>query len=117
MASDAIYSIMSGASVILIWQPQGNTQGLSYPEGIWTDTSKLRGGKPTPYYYTSVALKQYFGPGTQLYKPSVSNSTVTVIASAHKMMLVNHLSTQQNVVVDNTTIKLDPYQVLVTATV
>jgi hypothetical protein len=33
------------------------------------------------------------------------------------MMLVNHLSTQQNVVVDNTTIKLDPYQVLVTATV
>jgi hypothetical protein len=117
MASDAIYTIMSGASVTLIWQPQGNTHGLSYPEGIWTDTSKSKGGKPTPYYYTSTALKRYFGPGTQLYKPSVSNSTVTVIASAHKMMLVNHLSTQQNVVVDNTTIKLDPYQVLVTATV
>ncbi len=117
MASDAIYTLMSGASVILIWQPQGNTHGLSYPEGIWTDTSKSKGGKPTPYYYTSTALKRYFGPGTRLYKPSVSNSTVTVIASAHKMMLVNHLSTQQNVVVDNTTIKLDPYQVLVTATV
>ena len=117
MASDAIYTILSGASVILIWQPQGNTQGLSYPEGIWTDTSKFRGGKPTPYYYTSVALKQYFGPGTRLYKPSVSSSTVTVIASAHKMMLVNHLSTQQNVTVDSRMIKLDPYQVLVTATV
>jgi hypothetical protein len=116
MASDAIYTIMSGASVTLIWQPQGNTQGSSYPEGIWTDTNKSKGGKPTPYYYTSVALKQYFGPGTQLYKPTISNSTITVIASAQKMMLVNHLSTQQNVMVDNTVIKLGPYQVLVTAT-
>jgi hypothetical protein len=116
MASDEIYTIMSGASVALIWQPQGDTQGLSYPEGIWTDTSKSRGGKPTPYYYTAAALKQYFGPGTQLYKPTISSSNVTVIASAQKMMLVNHLSTPQNVVVDNKAIRLDPYQVLVTDT-
>jgi hypothetical protein len=117
MASDEIYTIMSGASVTLIWQPQGNAQGLSYPEGIWTDTSKSRGGKPTQYYYTSAALKQYFGPGTQLYKPTVSSSDITVIASAQKMMLVNQLSTQQNVIVDSKAITLDPYQVLVTATV
>ena len=117
MASGEIYTAMSGASVTLIWQPQGNTQGFSYPEGIWTDTSKSGGGKPTPYYYTSTALKQYFGPGTHLFKPTVSSSDVTVIASAQKMMLANHLSTQQNVIVDSKVITLDPYQILITATV
>ena len=117
MASAEIYTVMSGASVMLIWQPQGNTQGFSHPEGIWTDTSKSGGGKPTPYYYTSAALKQYFGPGTQLYKPTVSSSDVTVIVSAQKMMLVNHLPTQQNVIIGSKVITLGPYQVLITPTV
>ena len=117
MASAEIYTAMSGASVILIWQPQGDAQGLSYPEGIWTDTSRPRGGKPTPYYYTSAAIKHYFGPGTHLYKPTLSSSNITVIASAQEMMLVSHLPIQQDAIVDGQTITLSPYQVLVTATV
>lgn len=117
MASGEIYAAMSGASVLLTWQPQGNAQGFSFPEGIWTDTVMSGGGKLTPYYYTAAAFKAYFGPGTKLYKPVVSTSTVSVIASAQKMMLVNHLSTLQNVIVDGKTITLAPYQVLITQTV
>ena len=118
MASGAIYTALSGASVLLIWKPQGDAQGFSFPEGIWTDTSASGGGQATKYYYTSSAFKAYFGPGTSLYKPMVSpSSTVTVIASTQKMMLVNHLSVQQKVVVDGTAFILGPYQVLVTQTV
>jgi hypothetical protein len=117
MASSEIYTAVSGAAVLLIWQPQGDASGLSFPEGIWTDTSTQGGGQPTPYYDTSAAFKEYFGPGTQLYKPTISTSDVTVIASAQKMMLVNHLSTQQNIIVDGTSLVLGPYQVLVTSTI
>src|SRR5260370_29134458 len=38
MASGAIYVATSGAAVLLIWQPSGDALGLSFPEGILTDT-------------------------------------------------------------------------------
>jgi hypothetical protein len=116
MASDEIYTAMSGAAVLLTWQPQGDTHGFSFPEGIWTDTSTSGGGQPTDYYFTAAAFKANFGPGTPLYQSVVSPPTVTVIASAQKMMLVNQLPTQQMVTVDGTIIDLGPYKVLLTQT-
>jgi len=116
MTSGEIYTAMSGAAVLLIWQPQSDAQGFSFPEGIWTNTSTSRGGQPTKHYYTLEAFKTYFGPGTKLYQSTVSTSAVTVITSAQKMMLVNHLSTLQDVIVDGTTIILSPYQVKVIQT-
>ena len=112
MASDEIYTAMSGAAVLLTWQPQGDAQGYSYPEGIWTDTRVVGGGQPTAYYYTAMAFKKYFGPGTYIYQPTVSTSTVTAITSGREMMVVNHLTTSQTVIVNGVTIQLGPYQVL-----
>lgn len=116
MASGEIYTLKSGASVLLIWQPQGDTSGFSFPEGIWNSTSVAGGGQATAYYATSKAFKDYFGPGTGLSNTSVSTSNVTVLASSTEMMLVNHLATQQSVTVNGNSFTLNPYQVLVTNT-
>ena len=114
ITSGEIYTAMSGAAVLLMWEPQGDASGFSLPEGIWTDTGKQEGGQPTKHYYALVAFKAYFGPGTRLYKTTASTEDVTVIASSVKMMLVNHLATQQIVVVNDSSFTLNPYQVLVT---
>jgi hypothetical protein len=111
MASGQIYTLRSGATVPLIWKPQGDASGFSFPEGIWTDTRSAGGGQPTPYYATSNALKNDFGPGTQLYRTTASSSTITVMASAAKTMLVNRLSTNQQVSVNGAVVTLSPYQV------
>ena len=114
MASDEIYTLSSGAAVLLIWEPQGNANGFSFPEGIWNDTSIAGGGQATSYFATSKAFKDFFGPGTGLYKTITSTHDVTIIVSSVKMMLVNHLATQQNVVINSSSFTLNPYQVLVT---
>lgn len=113
MASAEIYTLRSGAAVALIWQPQGDRNGFSFPEGIWTDTGSVGGGQATPYYATAKAFKDYFGSGTQLYQTSISGPNLTVLASSTKVMLVNHLSIQQKVVVNASTVILNPYQVTV----
>jgi hypothetical protein len=111
MTSGEIYTLRSGAIVPLIWKPQGDASGFSFPEGIWTDTRIAGGGQPTPYYSTSSALKNYFGRGTQLYRTASSSPTVTVMASAAKTMLVNRLPSEQEVSVNGTVFTLSPYQV------
>ncbi len=116
MASDEIYTLDSGAAVLLIWKPQGDANGYSYPEGIWNDTRIARGGQATNYFATSKAFKDFFGPGTGLYKTTASTRDVTIIASPLKMMLVNHLATPQIVVVNGSNFTLNPYEMLVTDT-
>jgi hypothetical protein len=116
MASGEIYTLLSGANVLLIWGPQGDAQGFSFPEGIWTDTRISGGGKPTPYYGTAQAFQAYFPPGTQLYRTTTSNTTVTVLASKAVTMLVNRLSTSQYVSVNNIVISLKPYEVYLLST-
>lgn len=113
MASDAMYTLMSGANALFIWQPQGDSKGFSFPEGIWNDTSLQGGGQATPFYLTSLDLKNYFGPGTPVYAATVSSPTVTAMASATKMMLVNRLALAQKVIVNGHTLTLNPYQVTV----
>ena len=116
MASGQIYTLLSGASVLLIWGPQGDTQGLSFPEGIWTDTRVSGGGRPTPYYSTAQAFKAHFPPGTQLYRTTTSNTSLTVLASAAVTMLVNRLSTAQTVSVNSVVVSLQPYEVYLLST-
>jgi hypothetical protein len=116
MASDEIYTLLSGANVLLMWGPQGNTQGLSFPEGVWTDTRVHSGGQPTLYYGTAQALKAYFPPGTQLYRTTTSNTTLTVLASQTVTILVNRLSTSQYVSVNGIVISLKPYEVYLLST-
>jgi hypothetical protein len=116
MASGHIYTLLSSADVLLIWGPQGDTQGLSFPEGIWTDTRVSGGGRPTPYYSTAQAFKTHFPPGTQLYRTTTSNTSLTVLASAAVTMLVNRLSTTQTVSVNGVVVSLQAYEVYLLST-
>ncbi len=109
--------LMSGGSSALLWQPQGDKDGYSFTEGLFTDTAIANGGKATRFAASSQALKDNFGPGTTLRKVTTSNNNLTVVASKTKMMLINHLAGKQTVVVNGKSFTLDGYQVLVTAAV
>ncbi len=116
MAAAEIATVQSGAAAALIWSPQGNARGFSYPEGIWTNPFRAGGGQATPYYATSYAFMHYFGPGTWLYKTTTSTINVSVIASATKTLVVNRLSWVQEIIVNGIAYYLNPYQVIVIRT-
>jgi hypothetical protein len=109
-ADDAISNIKLGVSYALQWgasSPNGVTGDRDIPETMMTDS-----GQPTPMFYSMKDFKNYFGPGTPLYRTAVSSPNVTALASRAKTMLVNHLPTNQIITVNGTTVNLAPYQVL-----
>lgn len=108
MANDMIYTLKSGAFYAFPWGTQGDSSGFNLPETIMTSQ-----GQPTPQYYTLKAFKDYFGPGTELYKATSSSPDITVLASSAKTMLVNHLGSSQTVNVNSIQVTLQPFQVLV----
>jgi len=110
MANALIRTAQSGAAVALVWGPQGDAQGFSYPEGICSDTGVAGGGQPTPYQATAQAFKEAFGPGTQLYQ-AASSPPVVVLASATKVLLVNTAATAMTVSVAGMTIVLAGFEV------
>ena len=90
MASALAYTVRSGASVALIWKPQGDAQGFAHPEGIWTDSSLADGGQATPFYHTLKALNDFWGPGVPIYRVVSSEPAKVVgIATQAKTMLIN----------------------------
>jgi hypothetical protein len=109
--------LTSGGSSALLWQPQGDKDGYSFSEGLYTDTTNANGGKATLFASSSQAFKDHFGPGTAIRKVSMSNSNLTVIASSTTMMLINHLAGKQTVIVNGKSFTLGGYQVLVTKAV
>ncbi|GCE12646.1 hypothetical protein KTT_25050 [Tengunoibacter tsumagoiensis] len=115
-ASNEIYTLQSGVNVLFLWDPQGDMQGLSTPEGMWTDTRRSGGGQATPYFGTALAFKTYFAPGTQIYPATVSTHTISVLASATATMLVNRLGQIQHVAINGYLVTLQPYQVSLVTT-
>jgi hypothetical protein len=112
MASALIKTIKGGSAVVLIWQPEGDDTGLSFPTGIWTSTANSGGGKPTPYYYTSKLLKDHFSKGVAIVSSIVNSDEVSVLASEEKVMLVNQTGSSTSVRLNrNTIISLMPYEV------
>lgn len=115
MAAGMIKSIAAGYSNLMIWQPQGDAQGFSFPMGIWTNTRMAGGGQPTLYYYTQKGLNDYFSEGAKIYKSSSSPiNTISVLATESAVMLVNHLNEQVKVNIKGIPeqLTLNPYEVL-----
>jgi hypothetical protein len=109
-ANDIIQNILLGTSYALQWgasSPDGVTGDSDIPETMMTDS-----GQPTPIFYTMKDFKNYFGPGTPLYRTTISLPSVTVLASRAKTMLVSHLPSDQTVIVNGLTVHLASYQVL-----
>lgn len=111
MAEGLMRMVESDASAVLIWQPQGDATGASFPVGLFTDTRVAGGGQQTVYYAVYQALHDDFGPGTQLYKATASPPAVDVLASATKILLVNELPTPLTVDLNGTTRMLGGYEV------
>ncbi|MBV9021800.1 MAG: hypothetical protein JOZ71_13930 [Ktedonobacteraceae bacterium] len=110
-ADDTISNIKLGVSYALQWgasSPHGVTENPDIPETMMTDS-----GQPTPMFYSMKDFKNYFGPGTPLYRTAVSSPNVTALASRAKTMLVNHLPSNQIITVNGTTLNLAPYEVLI----
>ncbi len=104
MTSGLLHTLRSGASAAFIWGPQGNSAGLSYPEGLWTDTRVAGGGQPTKYYYTQQAIHDYFPEGTTLMTLTSSDATgVDGIASATKALILNKTAETTNVSINQST--------------
>lgn len=112
MTNAMIDTVQSGAFYALTWGVEGGLEGV-YKEGDGQQEGLLSGGKPTPFYYSLQDLKTYFAPGTQLYNTTISQPTVSVLASQSKTLLVNQLGSTQNVTVNGQPFVLTAYQVAV----
>ena len=112
MASCMIETIKAGYANAMIWQPQGDSEGCSFPLGIWTDTQITGGGQPTLYYYTQKAFMDFFSKGAVIFNTASSTEDVSVFASEHNTLLVNHLDEPVYVTVnDDVSTILDAYEV------
>ncbi len=120
MANSLIYTLKSGAVLPLVWDSNGDAQGNAFPVSLYTgvqDTgiggAGVNGGKPTTYTPTSKGFKDYFQPGTQLTKVTVSDPTqVVALSSKTKILLVNKTAGDVVATVNGTNLNLSPYQVL-----
>jgi len=112
IANDYMETMKAGSTYMLMWGMQGDGQGLTgdpgNPEAIMTNT-----GKTTPVYTSMKAFKDFFPPGTQLYKTTSSSSNISVVASKTKAILVNKQGTAQTVTVNGKQVSLTAYQVAV----
>jgi hypothetical protein len=98
----------AGGAVAFSW---GWSINGASDSGIWTPT-QAGGGKPLPVYFSYKAFKDYFGPGTQIYKTTVSDpESIEALASANHIMLVNKTARSFNVGIGNTVVVLKSYQV------
>ncbi|MFV0269622.1 MAG: T9SS type A sorting domain-containing protein [Draconibacterium sp.] len=114
MAAGLIKSIIAGYANLMIWQPQGNAQGFSYPLGIWTDTEIAGGGQPTLFYETQKGLHNFFSEGTEIYKTTTSSAdVVSVMVCDTAILLVNQLyeSVKVNIVGIDDELVLSPNEV------
>ncbi len=113
--SDMIATLQAGAAYAFPWGVSGDSEGLTGNPGFpilpMTDE-----GKPTPIFAGIKALKDYFGPGTPLYKATVTPGGVTVLASKTKTMLVNRSGFSLDILINGRVLKLSPYQIIVIPT-
>lgn len=105
--------LKAGGAVALEW---GGTGGGTNVTGLWTSTDTADGGQPLPWYYSCKALKDYFGPGTKIYKATSSSPDVEVLAAPSKTMLVNKTPKTLTIAIKSTIVTLNPYQVRVITT-
>ncbi|MFL5628338.1 MAG: hypothetical protein ACJ788_22390 [Ktedonobacteraceae bacterium] len=102
--------LKAGGAAAFSWGGLG--EGTS-STGLWTTTT-AEGGQPLPWYYSLKAFKDYFAPGTRIYKTTVSAPrSIEVLASATRIMVVNKTARSITVNINDLIVSLNPYQVSV----
>ena len=112
--SNIIRAGVAGVNYLLLWEMEGTTGGASPTtgEGVWTDTARAGGGKPTALYTALIDLHQNFPEGTPLYRTTVTGP-VTALAGARSVLMVSHSSTPLTVRVNQAQVRLGPFGVRV----
>jgi hypothetical protein len=112
MASSLIKCIKAGSSAVLIWQPEGDKDGFSFPLGLWTSTDNAGGGKPTPFYDTYSHFKEHFSEGAEIVKTSFNSEDINTIATKDKVLMVNQGNTVTEATINGEQpVLLNPYEV------
>ena len=107
--------IKDGGAAALEW---GGTGEGTKASGLWTATDHSNGGQALPWYSSYKAFKDYFGPGTTIYKNTTTSSDFAILATADKTMLVNKTERKLSIQINQSiNIELEPYQVKVVSTV
>lgn len=102
--------LKAGGAVALSWGGLGDRQSDT---GLWTPPI-AGGGQGLPWFYSFKAFKDYFSPGTKIYKTVVSApDSIEALASANIIMLVNKTTKSLTVSVNGSVVSLSPYQVRV----
>lgn len=114
MTDGLIKMVKGGAARAFMWGPQGepNTNGWMHPLGLFTNTKIAGGGIATPFYASQKALNDHFPAGTALYSTDNNNTSVTVLASSSKLLMVNKTAVTQIAKIDGKDLTLTGYQVL-----
>jgi hypothetical protein len=100
----------AGGGAAFSWGGLGEGTASS---GLWTAPT-VGGGQPLPWYDSFKAFKEYFAPGTPIYKTSVSQPvSIEALAAATRVMLVNKTANSITLSINNTIVTLYPYQVSV----
>lgn len=113
MATSLLRMVESGARLALLWGPEGDAEGASFPLGLWNDATRPAGGQPTPYYATQLAFRQHFPTGTARYQVTTSSSQVLALASALKVLAINTAPTPVPVALGDRITALAGYEVRV----
>ncbi len=114
--SDAIIKIIkAGGRSALLWG--GIQTGNWYVnQSLFTNTNVSGGGQAYPWYYSLKAIKDYFGPGTQIFSTISSSNNIAVMSGPVKTMLVNKTSSALSVNLSGVLHNLAAYEVKVVNT-
>ena len=111
MACSLLRMVEGGVRAALLWGPEGDANGVSFPQGLWTDTNKPGGGRPTPYYATQQAFHEYFKAGTPRYAVTTSSAQILALASAQKVLVINTAPTPVAILLAGVQVQLAEYAV------
>ena len=99
----------SGASVALLWQPEG---GPGQCIGcLWSDTARADGGRATPFAQSLRAFVAGFPPGSKLVRAVVAPAPIAVLASTKTIVLVNTSPNPVEAAVNGLSVPLRGYEV------
>lgn len=113
LASMLYHELISGTAVSLRWEPQAQP-GAPYggnDQNLFSDTLVPGGGRPFPSYFVYRAFHEHFGPGTTIYKVSVSATDVEVLASGTRVLIINKRPVETRISVNGTVVTVGAYRV------
>jgi hypothetical protein len=103
-------NVLGGAADVLEWGGLG-VDGPNGVDGLFTPTTAVGGGQPTPWYAVYKGFRAAFSEGAELVEANASNGDIAVLATPETTLLVNKTSSTLRVLVGRRVVVLAPYQV------